>query len=168
MNTQKITSAIKSGSVSTIKAIVAPIHIGLYLSTNIVAAIEGHAIELIDGTPKDQTIEDRFMYTNMKMMQAAVKAGQIRDSLQQKVDQSRQSLQQTVDTIKREYIQPAEDPSNDIVEFRVTTLRAQRDKIIADNPELSPNNQADIRRINQAINKAKKGITPVTPQVAFN
>ena len=163
---KNIKSNIQSGAVNTVSFIAAPLHIVLSASANLVAELEGRAIEAIDGTPKGQTIENRFNYTNMKMMQAAIKADEIREKLQAKVDKYKVEAKETIENIKRELKQP-DDIAEDSVAFQLAKLRKNREEI-QEKPELSAQDKKDINAINRAISAINKAIVPVSAEVAFN
>lgn len=90
---KNIKSNIQSGAVKTVSFVAAPIHLGLSVASNLVAELEGRAIQAIDGTPKGQTIDKRFEYTNTKMMLAAMKADEIRNKLQTRLDSIKKPLE---------------------------------------------------------------------------
>jgi chromosome segregation ATPase len=159
--------SIQSGSVKVVKAIACPLHIACILGANIVAGTEGFIVEKIDGTPSETTQYNRFEYTFNKMEAAAKKLEELKSKLQSSIDDSKKSVKKAVDKVKSEIKQPKEDIPSDVKEFRLSTLRAQRDKIVKDNPELSPEHIKTIARLNREINKVNKDLPLVKPEQAF-
>ena len=178
-NSVKETAA--NAAISTVRAVAAPLHISVQFGTNVLTVVgnkiadgiayaEGYSVEKLNGTPREETIGLRVDYTNMKMMQAAVKADQIRQRLQDRKDKAKVQIKDASTKLAAQFKKQEDslDVADMVAEFNVQTLRANRDKVLADDTLDTPTKNKLINTINQAIGKLNRGISPATVHEAFN
>ena len=86
MNTSK--KSIQSVAVKTVKAVMCVPHLVLQTATDLTNATEATAINFIDGTPIDQSMMERALYTNEKQQAALRKI----DELKAKINEQRERI----------------------------------------------------------------------------
>jgi hypothetical protein len=84
------TNSIKSASVTVIKTIVAPVHVTLQASADLLALGEAKLINSIDGTPVIESVFMRTSHTQNKIEQATAKAMEIYERRAIKKEKRRQ------------------------------------------------------------------------------
>lgn len=84
-------SSVKSVAVSTVKAVFCVPHLVLQSSADLLNGTEALAINAIDGTPMEQSMMERALYTNEKQMQAVAQAKRLKAMVDKKRDQVRQA-----------------------------------------------------------------------------
>ena len=87
MNTSK--KSIQSAAVKTIKAVMCVPHLVLQTATDLTNATEATAINLIDGTPVDQSMMDRALYTNAKQQAALNKIEELKAKINEQKERIR-------------------------------------------------------------------------------
>lgn len=88
MNTPSKKS-VKSAAVSTVKAVFCIPHLALQTAADLTNATEATAINLIDGTPVDQSMMERALYTNAKQQAAVQKIEQLKAKIEEKRERVR-------------------------------------------------------------------------------
>jgi hypothetical protein len=91
------TSKLKSGTVTVIKTIVAPVHVTLQASADLLALGEAKLINKIDGTPVFESVMQRTAFTQNKIESVVAKAMEIKERREAKKEQDRQKH---VDSLK--------------------------------------------------------------------
>ena len=87
MNTSK--KSIQSAAVKTVKAVMCVPHLVLQTATDLTNATEATAINLIDGTPVDQSMMDRALYTNAKQQAALNKIKELKAKINEQKERIR-------------------------------------------------------------------------------
>ena len=87
MNTSK--KSIQSAAVKTVKAVMCVPHLVLQTATDLTNATEATAINLIDGTPVDQSMMDRALYTNAKQQAALNKIEELKAKINEQKERIR-------------------------------------------------------------------------------
>jgi hypothetical protein len=82
-------SSVKSAAKSTVKAVFCVPHLILQTSADLLNSTEALAINTIDGTPMEQSMMERALYTNEKQMAAVAQAKKLKDMVDKKRDQVR-------------------------------------------------------------------------------
>ena len=83
--------SVKAGAVSTVKAIMCVPHLVLQTTADLVNITEAKAINLIDGTPVEQSAMERALYTNAKQQAAISKIEQFKADIEAKRERVRQA-----------------------------------------------------------------------------
>jgi hypothetical protein len=181
METKTFKTVAANGAVSTVKFIVAPVHLTLQVATNIVAALgeytcnsiakgEGFIVEHLNGTPREETAALRTEYTQMKMFEAAMKADAIRQKIQGSINTANNKVSEIGHKIKTELTQPRENKDSDSIAFALATLKANRQEVIDDLTLVDKDRNILLNAINKEIavlNKMKK-VPTIQPAVAFS
>ena len=122
MNTSK--KSIQSVAVKTVKAVMCVPHLVLQTATDLTNATEATAINLIDGTPVDQSMMERALYTNEKQQAALRKI----DELKAKINEQRERIRaKKIELLKAqlnkaEGVEQVSEPTTEIVHtFSVPT-----------------------------------------------
>ena len=87
MNTSK--KSIQAAAVKTVKAVMCLPHLVLQTATDLTNATEATAINLIDGTPVDQSMMDRALYTNAKQQAALNKIEELKAKINEQKERIR-------------------------------------------------------------------------------
>ena len=87
MNTSK--KSIQAAAVKTVKAVMCVPHLVLQTATDLTNATEATAINLIDGTPVDQSMMDRALYTNAKQQAALNKIEELKAKINEQKERIR-------------------------------------------------------------------------------
>ena len=87
MNTSK--KSIQAAAVKTVKAVMCVPHLVLQTVTDLTNATEATAINLIDGTPVDQSMMDRALYTNAKQQAALNKIEELKAKINEQKERIR-------------------------------------------------------------------------------
>ena len=119
MNTSK--KSIQAAAVKTVKAVMCVPHLVLQTATDLTNATEATAINLIDGTPVDQSMMDRALYTNAKQQAALNKIEELKAKINEQKERIRakkiellkaqlnkaEGVEQVSESTKEEVIVPA-------------------------------------------------------------
>lgn len=180
INTAAMKQTAQDTGVSAVKTVTAPVHFVLQFGTNLayvignkltdgVAAAEGYFVEKINGTPREQTAGLRTEYTQMKMLEMAAKADEVRKRLGRGVKQAEVAINDAKQKVASQFKKQEDQLAvNDMVtEFSLQTLRRNRQLLVDDESMDQPTKNKIMNAINQAIGKLKKGIEPATVQQAF-
>lgn len=89
MNTSK--KSVQSAAVSTVKAVFCIPHLALQTAADLVNVTEAKTINLIDGTPVEQSVMERALYTNAKQQAALAKIEQLKSKIEAKRERVRQA-----------------------------------------------------------------------------
>ena len=87
MNISK--KSIQAAAVKTVKAVMCVPHLVLQTATDLTNATEATAINLIDGTPVDQSMMDRALYTNAKQQAALNKIEELKAKINEQKERIR-------------------------------------------------------------------------------
>ena len=87
MNTSK--KSIQAAAVKTVKAVMCVPHFVLQTATDLTNATEATAINLIDGTPVNQSMMDRALYTNAKQQAALNKIEELKAKINEQKERIR-------------------------------------------------------------------------------
>ena len=87
MNTSK--KSIQAAAVKTVKAVMCVPHLVLQTATDLTNATEATAINLIDGTPVDQSMMERALYTNAKQQAALNKIEELKAKINEQKERIR-------------------------------------------------------------------------------
>lgn len=143
-----VKDTVKSGAVTTIKTIVAPLHITLQASADLLALGEAKAINAIDGTPVVQTVMERTAFTQNKIQLAVSKAMEIKERNDAKKAERKQkhidALHAKLDKLEGvEHIQEnivAPEPAPAVTEQpkKQSALSKKIDEVAASTPPVPP------------------------------
>ena len=116
MNTSK--KSIQSVAVKTVKAVMCVPHLVLQTATDLTNATEATAINLIDGTPIDQSMMERALYTNAKQQAALNKI----ENLKSKINEQKERIRvKKIELLraqlnKAEGVEQVSEPTTEIVQ----------------------------------------------------
>ena len=116
MNTSK--KSIQSAAVKTVKAVMCVPHLVLQTATDLTNATEATAINLIDGTPIDQSMMERALYTNAKQQAALNKI----ENLKSKINEQKERIRvKKIELLraqlnKAEGVEQVSEPTTEIVQ----------------------------------------------------
>ena len=116
MNTSK--KSFQSVAVKTVKAVMCVPHLVLQTATDLTNATEATAINLIDGTPIDQSMMERALYTNAKQQAALNKI----ENLKSKINEQKERIRvKKIELLraqlnKAEGVEQVSEPTNEIVQ----------------------------------------------------
>ena len=116
MNTSK--KSIQAAAVKTVKAVMCVPHFVLQTATDLTNATEATAINLIDGTPVDQSMMERALYTNAKQQAALNKI----DELKAKINEQKERIRvKKIELLraqlnKAEGVEQVSEPTTEIVQ----------------------------------------------------
>lgn len=116
MNTSK--KSIQSVAVKTVKAVMCVPHLVLQTATDLTNATEATAINLIDGTPVDQSMMERALYTNAKQQNALNKI----ENLKSKINEQKERIRvKKIELLraqlnKAEGVEQVSEPTTEIVQ----------------------------------------------------
>lgn len=136
INTQDVKAKAQSASVATIKALVCVPHIALVTAADLLSFGEAKLINVIDGTPVTDTMNDRTSYTAQKMAMVAMKAIEINQKIEDRRNDRKEKdiakLKEALD--KLEGVEHIETKAEPVVE---------QPKPIVPTPPTPPVQQAD-------------------------
>ena len=116
MNTSK--KSIQSAAVKTVKAVMCVPHLVLQTATDLTNATEATAINLIDGTPIDQSMMERALYTNAKQQAALNQIEKLKSKINEQKERIRvkkiELLRAQLD--KAEGVEKVSEPTTEIVQ----------------------------------------------------
>ena len=121
MNTSK--KSIQSVAVKTVKAVMCVPHLVLQTATDLTNATEATAINLIDGTPIDQSMMERALYTNAKQQAALNKI----ENLKSKINEQKERIRvKKIELLraqlnKAEGVEQVSEPTTEIVQTVTVT-----------------------------------------------
>ena len=151
MNTSK--KSIQSAAVKTVKAVMCVPHLVLQTATDLTNATEATAINLIDGTPIDQSMMERALYTNAKQQAALNKIKNLKSKINEQKERIRVKKIELLraQLNKAEGVEQVSEPKNEIVQtVTVPTPPA------ASAPPAVPTPPAEPAQPKQRATRAKK------------
>ena len=156
MNTSK--KSIQSVAVKTVKAVMCVPHLVLQTATDLTNATEATAINLIDGTPIDQSMMERALYTNAKQQAALNKI----ENLKSKINEQKERIRvKKIELLraqlnKAEGVEQVSEPTTEIVQtITVSTPPAAPAPPVMTAPAL-PTPPAEPAQPKQRATRAKK------------
>ena len=116
MNISK--KSIQSAAVKTVKAVMCVPHLVLQTATDLTNATEATAINLIDGTPVDQSMMDRALYTNAKQQAALNKIEELKSKINEQKERIRVKKIELLraQLNKAEGVEQVSEPTTEIVQ----------------------------------------------------
>ena len=116
MNTSK--KSIQSAAVKTVKAVMCVPHLVLQTATDLTNATEATAINLIDGTPIDQSMMERALYTNAKQQAALNKIKNLKSKINEQKERIRVKKIELLraQLNKAEGVEQVSEPTTEIVQ----------------------------------------------------
>ena len=116
MNTSK--KSIQAAAVKTVKAVMCVPHLVLQTATDLTNATEATAINLIDGTPIDQSMMDRALYTNAKQQAALNKIEELKAKINEQKERIRAKKIELLraQLNKAEGVEQVSEPTTEIVQ----------------------------------------------------